>query len=461
LPIGSEIAAYTPDDNVGGACRWGSVPAEMKAYYSDSGFDVGNRLAFRVWDIEADEEYELEADYIEGDNIFRIDGRSVVRLGFDFADHQIVELLGGWNLSSIFIDPNRPAVSEVLKNIFEADNLIIVKDNEGEFWWPRYGYNGLGDWNVLSAYQIKIREADEFEAIGMRIEPDTPIQLNAGWNMISYLLDDPVDCEIALEGIIEHLVIAKDVNGDFFVPEYDYNGVGDMSPTFGYKLYMLENVELVYNPGERNRGFGQRRLSHDVIHTGSDMSVLIIDMDIELVMSGIEVVVLAGNDDREVGRAFVNDIPCGITIRGDDLTTETLDGARAREQLRIVIGSDAEKLRYEIVSGGMLYQENGFTVLKLSSMAADELPQEFLIESIYPNPFNSSTQVRFGIPEEGLIRVSVFDLSGRKVHELPTIKYQAGWHSVNIDGEGWTSGIYMIRINSNTGTLTRKLVMLR
>jgi hypothetical protein len=461
LPVGSEIAAFTPEDNVGGACRWGGRPAQIRAFYSDSGFDIANRLAFRVWDIDTDAEYELQTEYIEGENFFRIGSRAVVRLAFNFGERQTVELLRGWNLTSIFIDPNRPDMAEVLKSVFEAENLIVVKDEEGDFWWPEYNYNGLGDWNVLSAYQIKTRNTADFVVYGRRIEPDTPIQLASGWNLISYLLDDPVDCEIALEGIIERLFIAKDGNGDFWIPSYDYNGLGDMFPTLGYSLYMLQDTELVYNPGEE-RGFAYSSIRNNDGHTGSDMSILITGMDADLLTNAISIVILAGDDDREVGRVSVTEIPCGVTVHGDDFTTENQDGARSGEQLKFTIDSDLNRmnLKAEVISGSLIYEENGLTVIKLSANVIG-LPEEFTIESIYPNPFNNSTRIKFGLPDAGVVRISIFDITGRIVQELQAKKYQAGWHSLNIDAEGLTSGIYMIKVDSNTGSLTKKLLLLR
>ncbi|MCF7811152.1 carboxypeptidase regulatory-like domain-containing protein, partial [bacterium] len=461
LPIGSEIATFTPDDNVGGACRWGGRPAQIMAYYSDSGFNIGNRIAFRVWDIVTDTEHELMAEYLEGEDFFRIDRRAVVRLAYDFGERQTVELYRGWNQISTFIDPNHPDMTEVLRSVFQAGNLIIVKDNYGEFWWPEYNYNGLDDWDVLSAYQIKTSNTTEFVVYGQRVEQDAPIQLVSGWNLISYLLDDPVDCEIALEGIIEHMFIVKDGYGDFFVPRYDYNGLGDMFPTYGYKIYMLQDTELVYNPGEA-RGFANRHLRREAEHTGSDMSLLITEMDADLLEKGVVLIILAGDENLEVGRVTVTEIPCGIVVHGDDFTTENQDGAKSGDLLKLAIESDASRasLKTDIVLGSLSYEENGFTAIKVSS-ASIELPHEFTIENIYPNPFNNSAQVKFGLPDEGMVRISIFDLSGRVVKELQPTKYQAGWHSLNISAEDWTSGIYMIRINSESGSLTGKLLLLR
>lgn len=464
LPVSSEVAAITPRGDVGGAVRWTQAPVVLIAYHSDTGFNHGERFVFRVWDANVDEEYELAAEFIEGLDTFFEQRESVVRLFFEVADAQTIVLNRNWNLISTYINPNRPDITDVLSPVFDADLLIIVKDENGNFWWPEFNYNGLDDWDVLRAYQIKVRESTEFDVVGERIDPDTPIELDAGWNMVSYLLPDPVDCEVALEGIVENLWLAKNDRGDFYAPRYGYNGLGDMEPGLGYKLYMMRGTDLVYNPGDELGFVDPQRPEKGVpsLLTGSDMSLLITDAKGVSLEHDIELSVVAGMNDRVVGSATMTELPCGVVIVGDDTTTSEIEGARDGEELSLFLNTDSGDITFKIdlLAGEMVYHTDSFTILELEGNN-DAIPAEFAVERVYPNPFNNFIRISFGVPETIDISLFVRDLSGRRVYDLPRARYNTGWHSLSIDASTWSSGIYLAELSSPMGREQIKLVLMR
>ena len=60
----------------------------------------------------------------------------------------------------------------------------------------------------------------------------------------------------------------------------------------------------------------------------------------------------------------------------------------------------------------------------------------------YPNPFNPTTNLEFGISELGYVSLKVYDMMGREVVTLVNEKKNAGIHSVKFDGSQFSSGIY-------------------
>lgn len=89
------------------------------------------------------------------------------------------------------------------------------------------------------------------------------------------------------------------------------------------------------------------------------------------------------------------------------------------------------------------------------------IPLEFAINSIYPSPFNSSATVRYGITRTGHTTVGLYDMAGRLVTKLVDTVLPAGHHSAVINGASLPSGIYLVRISGDEGTLIRKVVLLR
>jgi hypothetical protein len=79
----------------------------------------------------------------------------------------------------------------------------------------------------------------------------------------------------------------------------------------------------------------------------------------------------------------------------------------------------------------------------------------------YPNPFNPSTTIRYGVPVSGEARLGVYDMLGREVSVLVNGRVEAGIHEVAFDGSGIASGIYFCRLTAGSLAQTRKLLLLR
>ncbi len=86
------------------------------------------------------------------------------------------------------------------------------------------------------------------------------------------------------------------------------------------------------------------------------------------------------------------------------------------------------------------------------------------LEANVPNPFNPSTSLRFNMSQPGVVRLSVFDLQGRKVRDVVNEWREAGSHSVpwnGKDGQGVSvaSGAYIVRAETADGTDSRKVIL--
>ncbi len=94
-------------------------------------------------------------------------------------------------------------------------------------------------------------------------------------------------------------------------------------------------------------------------------------------------------------------------------------------------------------------------------------PVAFKLYNATPNPFGSTSAIRFEVPGDGAdISLAVFDVAGRRVAELAKGFYPAGihtasWNGLNIKGDQATTGVYFYRLTSGKFTSTRKLMLLR
>jgi len=89
------------------------------------------------------------------------------------------------------------------------------------------------------------------------------------------------------------------------------------------------------------------------------------------------------------------------------------------------------------------------------------LPQTVEIYPNYPNPFNSSTIIRFSIPRREHVTLQMFDVLGKEIVTLINEGLDAGEHSVVFDANGLASGLYFTQLSAGGMALTQKAILIR
>ncbi len=87
--------------------------------------------------------------------------------------------------------------------------------------------------------------------------------------------------------------------------------------------------------------------------------------------------------------------------------------------------------------------------------------QNFTLHQNYPNPFNPSTNISFVIPVSGPVTIQVYDVKGSLINTLIDKTVSAGEHTVNFDASNLTSGVYLYRIKTSSGSQTRKMTLIK
>ncbi|MFA7564220.1 MAG: T9SS type A sorting domain-containing protein, partial [Candidatus Neomarinimicrobiota bacterium] len=79
----------------------------------------------------------------------------------------------------------------------------------------------------------------------------------------------------------------------------------------------------------------------------------------------------------------------------------------------------------------------------------------------YPNPFNSSTTIKYHLAETGDVRLSVFDLSGRLVAELFKGRQPAGDYHYLWSGDNLPSGVYLLSLQAGGKRVIQKCLLMK
>jgi hypothetical protein len=89
------------------------------------------------------------------------------------------------------------------------------------------------------------------------------------------------------------------------------------------------------------------------------------------------------------------------------------------------------------------------------------IPKTFALDQNFPNPFNPVTNIKFGIPKAGNVKLIVYDISGREVKRLVNQNLSAGYYNFDFNASNLASGVYFYRIEANNFTDVKKMVLVK
>ena len=84
----------------------------------------------------------------------------------------------------------------------------------------------------------------------------------------------------------------------------------------------------------------------------------------------------------------------------------------------------------------------------------------------YPNPFNPTTTIKYSIPKNELVKLTIYNMFGQRITQLVNEKQDAGrysvvWDAMNSNGQSMTSGLYFIKLEAGSFTQVNKVMFLK
>jgi len=102
---------------------------------------------------------------------------------------------------------------------------------------------------------------------------------------------------------------------------------------------------------------------------------------------------------------------------------------------------------------------NGFEPFGLSREFI--IPPEFSLSAAYPNPFNPTTTISFGLAVDSEVSIQIYNLQGRAVETLADQFMEAGYHSIIWNADNHSSGVYFVRMVAGDYVSTQKLLLVK
>jgi len=89
------------------------------------------------------------------------------------------------------------------------------------------------------------------------------------------------------------------------------------------------------------------------------------------------------------------------------------------------------------------------------------IPEKFALSQNYPNPFNPTTEIAFTLSQASHVTLEIYNILGQRVVTLVNDYREVGTYTVTWDASNQSSGIYFYRIATSSGTVAKKMVLLK
>ena len=431
------------------------------------GFNANQEFQWLVWDASANTTYSMDATYdanMPNQEQYTTNGISAILTltAQPLIGEQQLLLAEGWSLFSTYMYYEGMNIADVFMQY--GEDVVIIKNNLGGAWLPEWAYDGIGDMIPGQGYQAKLNNAIELNIEGDYLAPeDNPIDIEYGWNLIAYLRTEPADVIAVFEDIVE-LVIVKDNTGMAYLPEYGFNGIGNMIAGKAYQIKVLAAQQLQYLANNQSYRFETTAVENNLLHyktplnTGSNMSLVLEKTQLETLLDSGDEVAVYNNSNRLVGAFVYQNQTIVIPVYGNDDYSKEQDGLLKNEALTLRYWSNEKgeeiPLNTNWNSSTGLYEQNSIQVASIADIDTDfsrVLRKNF---TILPNPATHLAALNFELPEDSSVGIQIFNLLGDLVYEEEEKLFNKGQNSLNVKVDGFAAGTYLIRMQTNNSVCT-------
>ena len=162
-----------------------------------------------------------------------------------------------------------------------------------------------------------------------------------------------------------------------------------------------------------------------------------------------------------------------VTVASDSLLEDVIYQSVAHFEAHYVENELTDDSRYywqiTAIDEDSLLTESVIWTFDVGYVAVDNsalLPEEFTLEQNFPNPFNPSTTLRYGLPEDSEVSLIIYDIQGRIVKTFDTDSQSAGWYEqvwngLDDTGNLVSTGLYFTRLQAGDYSKTIKMIYLK
>lgn len=459
----------------------------------EGGFHDGNPITYKLYDKSTPKlmevnsvEFPYAPDYAY--EVFNsLETNFVVLAAANTIDQQH-NFQAGWNVTSFANVPANNDLQSILMPLIENENLIKAIDEQGNIienmsWgWV----NDIGDMSPTEGYYVKVMEDQSMTVTGTPVELPYDIPLIEGWNISGYpamvsqdamtLLDDLIDAGILEKVIDEQGNIIQEMSWGWI------NNIGTFDPGEGYHIKVNQDCTMVIpEPSNAGGSLPQAYVTPEADHFEpvyegnpyDPMQVVVNTEDLNL-QEGDELALFS--EGACVGAAGYKPSQEHqyLTASKDDPTTTNVDGFTEGANVEVKVyhkqTGEEQQLPYETLEGTSSFSSMATLVVEARGLATGvgtPSAASLTLDQNQPNPFSNETIISYNLPENGKVVLDIYNMHGQKLSDVVEKTQQEGTHSVTINGNQLSPGVYIYRLtytNSVTGkqqTRMRKMTILK
>jgi uncharacterized protein (TIGR02145 family) len=374
--------------------------------------------------------------------------------GSDCENSIAIDLHEGSNLMSFSLLPEDNSVGNVLSNY----NIMSIA-GEGEA-----ALNTANGWvgsltTILyeNGYWLQINETDMLTFTGIPIQSNQLYELHMGNNLISYPLSECGNIDEVLPDEIEGCIYAIAGEGVAAL-NTDAGWVGSLTelcPNDGY--WFVSDCEIDFTYDEPQSLARKTELSPSPYpYRQSSMQAFYFIESVENIEIGDWI--LSFNGDKVIGAREWQGSIIDVPAMGDDGSGFTADYIQTGQIPTFKLLKDGKLINLE---GDIPVFENNQLYMVPSLSEAIALPETFSLDRAYPNPFNPVTTLRFAIPVDSDVTLSIYNLQGREVSTLISGNMDAGYHTAKWNADAHASGVYFVKMIVGDYVNTQKLMLVK
>ena len=336
----------------------------------------------------------------------------------ELTETQVINLPYGWSFFSTYLCPIEPDISSVMEEQVNNGNLIIVKDENADIYWPQFNLNSIGDLVNGKGYLIKTHESSLLNIDGYLLDYSHPISIPEGWSYLGYLHQENYLIEDMLAPLTQYdnLIIAKDDQGNVYWPFFNANSIEIMSPGKGYQIKTEAETIFSY-PANSNGRYGYNSNPIDYhsrfdqpIQTGNNMTIGIPEQAWVDQPNEGDVIIIYDNNGLIAGQAEYRKEGTVITVWGDDELTREKDGLSINEDCVLKLWKRDQEIMKDIninswEEGSSKYAINGISIAKSITTISDANKQIIKITDVIGRDIKSNNKkaILFYIYNDGSV----------------------------------------------------------
>ncbi len=373
--------------------------------------------------------------------------------------NHLIDLPEGWSYWSTFLSPKNSEMEDIFSQINEE--VVILKDQNGEVYWPYFGINGISGYNEGEGYQIKMNTNQILDVEGyMQINPT--VAISEDWNILGCLYHEPILIEESLSPIVENIILVKDENANVFWPYLSINTIEYLLPGEGYAIKLDSNLNFTfYNEMEDESSrfsiiANEEEITHynQPIRTNQNMTIgFSYEILKDYMVYGDEIAAFDVNNNV-VGLQIYENSNLALTVWGDDPFTTIKDGMTDAEPLSFRVWNKNQNHEKEIEilewqQGNNYYTTNGINIVGDVELSKQDF---YSVISVSPNPLKFNGKIKFAISDNCFVSIFLVNNLGVKENLLKA-DLNKGSHNFDFTINK-NPGLYYIVIEGGENTMS-------